>query len=553
MINTVTNATDVQALNYGDRIQLQSFATNPAAAPFYVASSIPSSTPGVSYSVNYLSDSSPPLMTPALPNKSGAFTMQVGLPSTLAYVIEASTNLHDWLPVFTNDVPGLFNFTDYGSTNYPERFYRMTWPSANQPPRVSVPQIAGAGTLAVNVNDVAGQAWGIQESTDLVNWVSVFTNQLGGAMSYMDTNATSVPARFYRAFLTTPAAPLITAVSVATNLTLLQVKGALRPYTVGASTNQETWTMLATNFAIGQIQTAAAGGAGSANNLSTFVSAVQPSFMPSQAVGMRGFMVISNVPPTNAWIQLTFTLTNEQKVVVAVTNQSGGDSISLASQLYEAINTCTSLESSDGVLAEDFAVIPSSASFNLYAQSPGYAAAQIQLQTREYGVIMIAPQGTLTQNLSDLQPRNHLYVTAGASSMALTFPLATTNLADGYHVLTAVAYEGSNVRTETQVSLPVQIQNSALSATMTLLDLANHAPSQGTYHIQVTANTNNVSLITLFSTGGALGTAANVSTAIFPVAGTNLWDGVHPFYAIVQTSSGLKYRTATQLITLGTP
>ena len=50
---------------------------------------------------------------------------------------------------------------------------------------------------------------------------------------------------------------------------------------------------------------------------------------------------------------------------------------------------------------------------------------------------------TLTQNLSDLQPRNHLYVTAGAASLALTFPLDTTTLADGYHDLTAVAYEGT--------------------------------------------------------------------------------------------------------------
>ena len=159
-------------------------------------------------------------------------------------------------------------------------------------------------------------------------------------------------------------------------------------------------------------------------------------------------------------------------------------------------------------------------------------------------------QGTLTQNLSDLQPRNHLYVTAGASSLALTFPLDTTTLSDGYHNLTAVAYEGSDVRTETQVTVPVQIQNSSLSATLTLLDLTNPAPVQGTYHIQVAANTNTVSLITLYSTGGALGAVTNQSTATFPVAGTNLWAGWHPFYAMVKTSDGLEYRTGTQWVQL---
>ena len=85
---------------------------------------------------------------------------------------------------------------------------------------------------------------------------------------------------------------------------------------------------------------------------------------------------------------------------------------------------------------------------------------------------------------------------------------------------------------------------------MTVLDMPNPAPVQGIYHIQVTANTNNVTSITLFSTGGALGSVTNEFSAIFPVAGTNLWAGVHPFYAIVQTADGHQYRTQTQSATL---
>jgi hypothetical protein len=85
---------------------------------------------------------------------------------------------------------------------------------------------------------------------------------------------------------------------------------------------------------------------------------------------------------------------------------------------------------------------------------------------------------------------------------------------------------------------------------MTLLDLTNQAPVQGTYHIQVTASTNDVSLITLFSTGGALNTVTNVSTTIFQVNGTNLWAGLHPFYALVQTTDGLAYQTQTQWVRL---
>jgi hypothetical protein len=253
----------------------------------------------------------------------------------------------------------------------------------------------------------------------------------------------------------------------------------------------------------------------------------------------------------------TFTKTNGQTVVVAVTNQSPGNSAALASQEYAAINAHPALQGSDGVVAEDYVVNQYGSflftTFNLYARSPGDQAAAIQVNpmVSSSKVPSFSTQGsTLTQNLSDLQPRNHLYVTAGASSLALNFPLDTTTLADGYHELTAVAYEGSDTRTQTRATVPVRIQNSSLSATLTLLDLTNPAPVQGTYHIQAVANTNTVSLITLFSTGGALGAVTNQSTATFPVAGTNLWAGLHPFYAIVKTSGGLEYRTRTAWVQL---
>ena len=50
---------------------------------------------------------------------------------------------------------------------------------------------------------------------------------------------------------------------------------------------------------------------------------------------------------------------------------------------------------------------------------------------------MINPAGpqALDDNVSDLQPRNHLYLTAGATNLSLTFPLDTTTLSDGSHEL----------------------------------------------------------------------------------------------------------------------
>jgi hypothetical protein len=66
----------------------------------------------------------------------------------------------------------------------------------------------------------------------------------------------------------------------------------------------------------------------------------------------------------------------------------------------------------------------------------------------------------------------------------------------------------------------------------------------------VAANTNAVGAIQLFSTGGVLGAATNQPVAVFTVNGPALGAGLHPFYAVVQTTGGLKYRTETHWVRL---
>jgi uncharacterized protein (TIGR03790 family) len=558
LINGATNATLVKAVPHGDRIELQSIASNFMTVPYYAADTTPTNTPGLSYIVSYLPDSAPPQMTPGGLDRNGAFTMDVGIPGPMPYVILASTNLENWQPIFTNALsPGLLDFTDYDATNHPARFYRMSWPLSDQPPQLSLPDITGPGTFQMHVDSVPGLPWAIQISSDLINWTSVFTNELGGPMDFVDSGIANSGSRFYRAWLVPPGSPAYTVLGLAPNLTLVRVDNSARPYTVSVSTNQGQETILQTNFALGEILTTTTSTMGSGNGLSTFLRASQSRFLASQAFGVQGYSERSNSIPANSWMQFTFTKTNGQTVIVAVTNQSPDNSLNLAGQLYNAINANSALQGSDGVVAGDYVINQYGTffytGFNLYARNPGYPAAAIQVTPAVSSVQVpqfTAMGNTLTQNLSDLQPRNHLYVTAGAFSLNLIFPLDTTSLADGYHKLTAVAYEGSDTRTETLATLPVQFQNTPLSATLTLLDLTNQAPVEGSYHVQVTANTNTVGLITLFSTGGVLNSATNVSSTIFQVDGTNLWAGLHPFYATVVTTNGLQYRTQTQWIQL---
>src|SRR5439155_2238545 len=159
-----------------------------------------------------------------------------------------------------------------------------------------------------------------------------------------------------------------------------------------------------------------------------------------------------------------------------------------------------------------------------------------------------SPLGTvrLDENLADLEPRDHIYITAGVTNLPVTFALNTSSLANGFHELTAVVYEGSHVRTQKRVTQNIIIQNGPLSATFTAPVGATNLALETALQFSVTANTNNISKIELFSTGGSLGFVSGQTNANFSVAATNLNVGLHPFYAVVTASSGKQYRTETK-------
>ena len=292
---------------------------------------------------------------------------------------------------------------------------------------------------------------------------------------------------------------------------------------------------------------------GTASSLTSWLSPARSMFLNSRAVGVKSCFLSGSLQ-VGSWLKLDVVKTNGVLVSLAVTNQSASATpFDLATQFVGVINATPSLQGSDGLTAEDLSRgLFNSAWFNLLARGPGFSAALLSLTFTGSSGLAFTPSGqaNLNDNLSDLQARNHVYVRAGVSNLGLSFPLDTTALPDGYHELTAVAYEGSSVRTQTRATVPVTVQNSTLSATMRLVDLTDPSPVQGTYHILVTANTNNVSAINLFSTGGLLATVTNQATNTFTVNGSNLGVGLHPFYAIVQTSTGASFRTPPQSVRL---
>jgi uncharacterized protein (TIGR03790 family) len=303
---------------------------------------------------------------------------------------------------------------------------------------------------------------------------------------------------------------------------------------------------------------------GAASALTTFISASSPNFLDTAAHGIRSY-VITNIPSLGEYLQLIATKTNGQTVSVSVTNTSNGATLAdFARSLFSAVNSTPALQGPDGLVIEDvnmhedppyaqfiYGLDDHSGEFNVRARAAGWAEAQIAVRITGSAAFGIQPSGTnrLDESVGDLQPRNHLYITAGVTNMPLSFAWNTTAHSDGFHELSAVVYEGSHVRTQRKVSQSVKIQNHGLSANFTTLVGNTNSALEGTLQFSVVAN-NNISKIELFSTGGALSNVTGLSSATFSVAGTNLGLGLHPFYAIVTAPGGAQYRTETKWVRL---
>ncbi len=85
-----------------------------------VASNSYSSTTSSNVFLKYYPTATTPIHSPLYTNNS--FSLKIDNVPRYNYIIQASTNLSDWISIYTNVVP--FTFTDTTAANYPYRFYR---------------------------------------------------------------------------------------------------------------------------------------------------------------------------------------------------------------------------------------------------------------------------------------------------------------------------------------------------------------------------------------------------------------------------------------------
>jgi hypothetical protein len=174
--------------------------------------------------------------------------------------------------------------------------------------------------------------------------------------------------------------------------TLIRIDGPVQPYVITESTNQAQWTPIFTNSQIGSVAVSAGTSLGSADALSTFLNASQPTLLNSTANGLRSFCLGGSLA-VGTWLQLNVIKTNGVSLAVSVTNQSSSAALyDLAQQLAAAVNSTPGLQSADGLDVEDVSAGAfGTSSFNLRALGSGWNAAAIGAQLTASAGVNLSP------------------------------------------------------------------------------------------------------------------------------------------------------------------
>jgi uncharacterized protein (TIGR03790 family) len=272
----------------------------------------------------------------------------------------------------------------------------------------------------------------------------------------------------------------------------------------------------------------------------------QPNCLDTLATGYFG-PIVTNATSPGDWLLLQLTKTNGSQVSLSVTNVGTTNVAELCQSLLNAVNASPDLQGPDGIVGGELYQDVNLGQFFLYARSAGWPAAKVQanLSASSNLVVLTAGEHAFEDNLSDLRPRDQVFLSCGWAQLSVPVTLDTTPLADGFHELRLVEYEGTSVRTQTHISRTVQVRNGNLSAGLSSGIAGTNVSLDTPLTVSIQANSINISSIDLYTTGGLIGTVSNQATASFAIPLTWLGVGLHPFYALVSDSQGNRFRTQT--------
>jgi hypothetical protein len=143
-----------------------------------------------------------PVLTPFGFASDGYYHVRIDNGTNGPFVLEASTNLVNWVRLYTNNVVGLFDYTDLLSPTLAKRFYRARNFSLTNPgpvPLLTPLGFASDGYYHMRIDNGFNGPFVLEASTNLVNWLPLYTNTAGGLFNYTDLSSPAFKRRFYRA------------------------------------------------------------------------------------------------------------------------------------------------------------------------------------------------------------------------------------------------------------------------------------------------------------------------------------------------------------------
>lgn len=148
-------------------------------------------------------DPNAPVLATPICATNGQFQFQLSGPVGTHYIVQASTNLINWIPIAVAVIPvsGVTNIVDPYATSYSRRFYRaVQFNSSLVTPRLGIPTRPGNGQVEFLLAGLVGSSQVIQASTTLSVWIPIVTNVIpgSGALLITDPDAVNYSHRFYR-------------------------------------------------------------------------------------------------------------------------------------------------------------------------------------------------------------------------------------------------------------------------------------------------------------------------------------------------------------------
>lgn len=292
---------------------------------------------------------------------------------------------------------------------------------------------------------------------------------------------------------------------------------------------------------------------GSAGELTVWATAPYTNFLETARYAYEQ-VTLTGSPATGDIVRAVVTNLAGAMYSNQVVAASGDTALSLLTNLAGVVNADTNLQDSTGCEVKWIGFNYKINKYEAYfvARTNTWEGERLYLR---YDVVKQSGSGLTNDSFSDrfndnadvLSARATVFLSEGSTNLSAGYSLITTNLADGPHELTVVAYEGTAVKTQGRVTIPFIVDNHAVECAIT------NPPSGGTALLSesVTAHVQASSVTSVeFYVEGKLFASTHTTPYVFSFAATNYGVGALNIQAKAFTSGGASTLSSNVLLTI---